>query len=75
MRCKTAKPNHREKRNFQYAGGGVNGDVLRGVSETSLFAISQMLSTNAFIATATEMNWVEISFRFNLVPRSFIQSR
>jgi len=50
-------------------------DVLKGVSETSLFAISQILSTNAFMATATEINWVEMSFKFNLAPRSFIQSR
>ena len=55
--------------------GRASKDILVGVSETSLFAISQMLSTNVFMATATEMNWVEISLRFNLAPRSFIQSR
>ena len=55
--------------------GRTNKDILAGVSETSLFAISQMLSANAFMATVTEINWVEISLRFNLAPKSFIQSR
>jgi len=74
MHYKPTESNRSEKRVFRYLGKA-NEDVLKVVSETSLFAISQMLSTNAFMATATEMNWVETSFKFNLAPRSFIQSR
>ena len=74
--CDTGHRSRIEMRNgVANVGRATSENILVGVSETSLFAISQTLSTKEFVAMATEINWVETSLRFNLIPRSFIQSR